>query len=328
LRALTRAVLPRRAAQSARELVRQRLAEQARHSPQPRACARARDAALASPQAPARPSLQGAGAALDALCPEFAERLLPRLLAGDTVPSLIEARVSAPDDVRENDAGFVRASWGAVPPGLLSPLRGTPRVGGAAAGGAAPPPASPAAFAAQLSALVHAGEWDVADMLTDNRGILVATFWADVLLLSRAVASGVQGRIAAALSSAPTGAPVAQPAVAGQAPSTPPAPRAAPAPASSPPPPAPPLTLEPTSPAKAATPAAAAPPSSPTPSPAAIAAAAIAAAAPTHESTELEVPSDGDTEGTDADAAPPTPAASEDGECTPEPEEVVVPEDE
>jgi hypothetical protein len=283
------------------------------------------------PKAAPAASLQGAAAALDALCPEFAERLLPRLLAGDTVPSLIEARTSAPEAVRENDAGFVRASWGAVPPGLLSPLRGTPRVGGAAAGGAAPPPASPAAFAAQLSQLVHAGEWDVADMLTDNRGILVATFWADVLLLSRAVASGVQGRIAAALSTAPAGAPQAAPE---RAPSTPPAPRAAPAPSPSPPPVAPPFTLEPTSPAKAPTPrAAVAAPPSPAPSPAAVAAAAIAAAAPSApvlpHAVELEVPSCSDVEtDADPDAAPPTPAASEDGESTPEPEEVVVPEDE
>jgi hypothetical protein len=176
-----------RASQSARELVRQRLAE------------------------------QGAAAALEALCPEFAERLLPRLLPGDAVPSLIEARVSAPDAARQHDAGFVRASWGAVPPGLLSPLRGTARPGA----GAAPPPASPAAFAAQLSALVQAGEWDVADMLTDNRGILVATLWADVLLLSRAVASGVAGRIASAALS-----PAAAAAEPGAAPCTPPAPQA------------------------------------------------------------------------------------------------------
>jgi hypothetical protein len=134
---------------------------------------------------------QGAAAALDALCPEFAERLLPRLVPGDAVPQLIEARVTVPAAAREHDAGFIRASWGAVPPGMLSPMRG------ASSKSAAPPPASPAALAAKLSALTsESRDWDAADVLTDNRGILQATFWTDLLLLSRAVARGVAGRIA------------------------------------------------------------------------------------------------------------------------------------
>ena len=133
---------------------------------------------------------QGASAALDALCPEFSERLLPRLVPGDTVPQLIEARVSVPAAAREHDAGFIRASWGAVPPGMLSPMRGASRKN------AAPPPASPAALAAQLSALTsESRDWDAADILTDNRVILQATMWTDLLLLSRAVARGVVGRI-------------------------------------------------------------------------------------------------------------------------------------
>ena len=114
------------------------------------------------------------------------------------MPALIEARVSAPDAAREHDAGFVRASWGAVPAGLVSmsaPMRGAHL----AQGSLTPHPSSPAAYAAKLSAMVTAGEWDVAEVLTDNRAILVSTFWADVLLLSRAVASGVEGRIASAL---------------------------------------------------------------------------------------------------------------------------------
>ena len=74
---------------------------------------------------------------------------------------------------------------------MLSPLRGASRKS------AAPPPASPAALAAQLSALTsESRDWDAADVLTDNRGILQATFWTDLLLLSRAVARGVAGRIA------------------------------------------------------------------------------------------------------------------------------------
>ena len=134
---------------------------------------------------------QGASAALDALCPEFSERLLARLVPGDAVPQLIEARVSVPAAAREHDAGFIRASWGAVPPGMLSPMRGASRKS------AAPPPASPAALAAQLSALANESrDWDAADVLTDNRGILQATFWCDLLLLSKQIARGVAGRIA------------------------------------------------------------------------------------------------------------------------------------
>jgi len=97
---------------------------------------------------------------------------------------------------REHDAGFIRASWGAVPAGALSPMRGASRKS-AGKSSAAPPPASPAALAAQLSALTNESrDWDAADVLTDNRGILQATFWTDLLLLSRAVARGVAGRIA------------------------------------------------------------------------------------------------------------------------------------
>ena len=131
---------------------------------------------------------QGASAALDALCPEFSERLLSRLVAGDAVPQLIQARVSVPAAAREHDAGFIRASWGAVPPGMLSPMRGASRKS------ASPPPASPAALAAQLSALANESrDWDAADVLTDNRGILQATFWCDLLMLSKQVARGVAG---------------------------------------------------------------------------------------------------------------------------------------
>ena len=134
---------------------------------------------------------QGASAALDALCPEFSERLLARLVPGDAVPQLIEARVSVPAAAREHDSGFIRASWGAVPAGMLSPMRGASRKS------AAPPPASPAALAAQLSALANdSRDWDAADVLTDNRGILQATFWCDLLMLSKQVARGVVGRIA------------------------------------------------------------------------------------------------------------------------------------
>ena len=261
--------------QSARELVRQRLAE------------------------------QGATAALDALCPEFAERLLPRLLPDDVVPSLIEARTAAPDAAREHDAGFLRASWGAVPPGMLSPLRGTPRHA-PGAGSAAPPPASPAAFAAQLVAIAqNSAEWDPVDVLTDNRGILVATFWADVLLLWRAVSAGVsvvQGRV--------TSGPLA-----GVAVSAPPlAQRATPTS----------LTLEPGSPAKELAPEST--PTPTTPAPVAVQQAeeeaeeAAATAAPVRIPPEFPSP-----RGSDNGRAP-TPCASESdaSECTPVPEDLAL----
>ncbi len=153
-----------------------------------------------------RLSEQNAGGALAALCPELSsDAALARLAgAGDDLVMLIEARVTAPEAVRESDAGFVRASWGAVPPGLMSPMRGTKASGASRA----PPPESPAALAAQLSALADAGEWDVAETLIDNRAILMATFFSDVLLLARALASGVDGarRVAAALPPGPAAA--------------------------------------------------------------------------------------------------------------------------
>ena len=137
---------------------------------------------------------QSAGSALAALCPELSSDAALARLASDDLLLLIEARATAPEAARLSDAGFVRASWGAVPPGMLSPKRRTTYAH-------APPPESPAARAAELSALAAAGEWDVVEVLIDNRGILLTAFFSDVILLAAALAAGVGGarRVAAAL---------------------------------------------------------------------------------------------------------------------------------
>ena len=138
---------------------------------------------------------QSAGSALAALCPELSSDAALARLASDDLLLLIEARATAPEAARLSDSGFVRASWGAVPPGMLSPKRR------ASTYAHAPPPESPAARAAELTALAAAGEWDVVEVLTDNRGILLTAFFSDVILLAAALAAGVGGarRVAAAL---------------------------------------------------------------------------------------------------------------------------------